>query len=120
MHVKSVLASALLAAGPVMVAAHQNLHEFLVNGVSVGYDNCMRRPPSNDPVTDVMSTDIRCNVNGITTARTNPTPGVCAANAGDEITVIWDTSSHPGPIHHLLYGPVSDALTADGCGWIWS
>lgn len=87
----------------------------------------MRRPPSNNPVTDVQSTDIRCNVNGLSASGTNPVPEVCAVNAGDEITVcfqrpcpyisnsevnydiqvIWDTSSHPGPIQHFLYGMYS-------------
>lgn len=47
----------------------------------------MRRPPSNNPVTDVKSNDIRCNVNGLSAGGTNPVPGVCAVNAGDEITV---------------------------------
>ena len=68
----------------------------------------------------MLTTEIyRCNVNGLTAAGTNPIPGVCDAKAGDEITVVWDTSSHPGPIQHFLYGPVSSALTADGSGAKW-
>lgn len=61
--------------------------QFWVNGVTVGYEKCMRRPPSNNPVIDVKSNDIRCNVNGLSAGGTNPVPGVCAVKAGDEITV---------------------------------
>ena len=41
---------------------------------------------------------------------------VCSANAGDIIEVQWDSSTHPGPITHFLYGPVSDATMATGVG----
>lgn len=114
-----VAVTAVLSGVTEFAAAHQNLHEFWINGVTVGYEKCMRRPPSNNPVTDINSNDIRCNVNGGLATGTNPVPGVCAAKAGDEITVIWDTSSHPGPLQHFLYGPVDNALTADGSGAKW-
>lgn len=40
-------------------------------------------------------------------------------NAGDTIEVQWDSSTHPGPITHFLYGPVSDATQATGIGkWV--
>jgi len=73
----------------------------------------IRMPPSNSPVTDVTSDDITCNVNG------NKVPSgvnTTAANAGDNITVQWDSSSHPGPIQHYLFGPVDDASEAAGVG----
>lgn len=28
----------------------------------------------------------------------------------------WDSSSHPGPIQHYLFGPVADAAAATGVG----
>ena len=105
----------------------------------MGYEACLRRPPSNNPVTDVTSTDIRlvrvravlpislsvslrsrCNVNGLSASGTNPPPGVCNVNAGDQLTVRWDVSTHPSPIQHFLYGPVANASTADGSGTKWA
>ena len=59
------------------------------------------------------SNDITCNVNG------NIVPSgvsTCKANAGDTIEVQWDSSTHPGPITHFLYGPVSNASQATGIG----
>ncbi|KAF3939466.1 Endoglucanase-4 [Dactylella cylindrospora] len=94
------------------VLAHQNLHQFWVNGVTPGYEVGIRMPPSNNPVTDVNSNDIACNVNGSNGANV----AVIAAAAGDTIEVLWDTSTHPGPIVHSLFGPVSDAKSATGVG----
>lgn len=114
---KMLKLSLLLAVFVTLASAHQNFHQLWVNGVSTGYEKCIRMPPSNNPVTAVTSNDITCNVNG------NSTPfssvDVCTAKAGDEITVLWDSSSHPGPITHFLYGPVTDAKTATGVGsWV--
>ncbi|KAH9211796.1 glycosyl hydrolase family 61-domain-containing protein, partial [Leptodontidium sp. 2 PMI_412] len=98
------------------VSAHQNFHQFWVNDVSPGYQVSIRMPPSNSPVTDLTSNDLACNVNG------NVVPSgvtTTAANEGDTIKVQWDSSSHPGPITHFLYGPVNDATMATGVGsWI--
>ncbi|KAK2610300.1 hypothetical protein N8I77_003746 [Diaporthe amygdali] len=107
-----VLVSTLAA----VATAHQNLHQFWVNDVSPGYEIGIRRAPSNNPVTDVTSNDITCNVNG-----NNVPSGVTtvAAKAGDTIKVQWDSSTHPGPITHMLFGPVSDASQATGVGsWV--
>ncbi|KAI0014514.1 glycoside hydrolase [Xylariomycetidae sp. FL0641] len=97
------------------VAAHQNFHQFWVNDETPGFEVGIRMPPSNNPVTDVTSNDIVCNVGG-----TDGT-GVetVAAAAGDSITVQWDQSSHPGPITHMLYGPVDSAAAATGVGAGW-
>ncbi|KAJ8065854.1 hypothetical protein OCU04_004958 [Sclerotinia nivalis] len=106
---KSIIAASLLTA----VTAHQNFHQFWVNGVSPGYQVSIRMPPSNSPVLDLSSDNITCNVNG-----NNVPSGVntTAANEGDAITVQWDSSSHPGPIQHYLFGPVDDASMATGIG----
>ncbi|KAF7853062.1 hypothetical protein EAF04_010801 [Stromatinia cepivora] len=106
---KSIIAASLLTA----VTAHQNFHQFWVNGVSPGYQVSIRMPPSNSPVLDVTSDNITCNVNG------NKVPSgvnTTAANEGDAITVQWDSSGHPGPIQHYLFGPVDDASMATGIG----
>lgn len=107
-----VLASTLAA----VATAHQNLHQFWVNDVSPGYEIGIRKAPSNNPVTDVTSNDITCNVNGNTVPSGVTT---IAAKAGDTIKVQWDSSTHPGPITHMLFGPVSDAAQATGVGsWV--
>ncbi|KAF3909846.1 Endoglucanase-4 [Orbilia brochopaga] len=106
---KIAIPSLLLVA---QALAHQNLHQFWVNGVTPGYQVGIRMPPSNNPVTDVTSTDIVCNVNGLSGANVD----VIAANAGDTIQVQWDVSTHPGPIVHSLFGPVSSAKSATGVG----
>ncbi|KAH6679160.1 putative endo-beta-1,4-glucanase D [Halenospora varia] len=98
------------------VTAHQNFHQFWVNDVSPGYQVAIRMPPSNSPVTDVTSNDITCNVNGNVVPTT---VGTATANEGDTIKVQWDSSSHPGPITHMLFGPVDNASTATGIGsWV--
>lgn len=112
MFFQSTFAASLLA----VATAHQNFHQFWVNGATPGYQVGIRMPPSNNPVTDVTSNDITCNVNG------NVVPsGVSTfdANEGDEIMVQWDSSTHPGPITHFLFGPVDNASLATGVGsWV--
>jgi len=108
---KTAIAATLLSA--VHVSAHQNFIQFWVNDETPGYETAIRMPPSNSPVTNITSNDITCNVNG------NDVPsGVStfAANEGDEITVQWTSSNHPGPITHFLYGPVDNASLATGIG----
>ncbi|GAW25134.1 putative carbohydrate-binding module family 1 protein [Rosellinia necatrix] len=106
------LVSAALVAG---VSAHQNFHQFWVNGVSPGYEVGIRMPPSNSPVTDVTSNDMACNVGGSSGAGVS----TVAAKAGDTIKVQWDSSTHQGPITHMLYGPVGSAASASGVGAGW-
>ncbi|KKY36566.1 putative endoglucanase ii [Diaporthe ampelina] len=107
---------ALVSTLAAVATAHQNLHQFWVNDVSPGYEVGIRKAPSNNPVTDVTSNDITCNVNG-----NNVPSGVTtvAARPGDTIKVQWDSSTHPGPITHMLFGPVADASQATGVGsWV--
>ncbi|KAI0396272.1 glycoside hydrolase [Xylariaceae sp. FL0594] len=109
---KSVLSAALVAG----VSAHQNFHQFWVNDMSPGYHVGIRMPPSNSPVTDVTSNDIICNVGGTSSGASVKT---VAVKAGDTIKVQWDSSTHPGPITHMLYGPVDSAAKATGIGAGW-
>ncbi|KAI4680212.1 uncharacterized protein J4E88_006104 [Alternaria novae-zelandiae] len=112
MFTKAVFTSALLSA----VSAHQNLHQLWVNDVTPGYQVGIRMPPSNSPVTDVTSDDIVCNVGG---SKVPSGVETVAAAEGDTIKVQWDQSGHPGPITHMLYGPVDDAAQATGIGAGW-
>ncbi|KAG6811930.1 hypothetical protein H0H92_005159 [Tricholoma furcatifolium] len=59
---KSVL-SVLVAAA--LANAHFTMQYIWDNGVDEGHNNYIRVPPSNYPVTDVTSTDLTCNVNGL-------------------------------------------------------
>ncbi|KAF2796059.1 carbohydrate-binding module family 1 protein [Melanomma pulvis-pyrius CBS 109.77] len=109
---QSLVALSFIAAA----SAHQNLHQVWVNDVSPGYQVGLRMPPSNSPVTDVTSNDMACNVGGSTVPSGVET---IAASEGDSITVGWDTSGHPGPITHFLFGPVDDAAQESGIGAGW-
>ncbi|KAJ4292422.1 hypothetical protein N0V90_009084 [Kalmusia sp. IMI 367209] len=109
---KTLFASSLVAA----VSAHQNFHQFWVNGETPGYQVGIRMPPSNSPVTDVTSNDIACNVDG---SKVPSGVETVAANEGDTIKVQWDQSGHPGPITHMLFGPVDDASQETGVGAGW-
>ena len=73
-------------------------------------------PPSNSPVTDVTSNDIACNVGG---SKVPSGVDTIPAKEGDTIKVQWDQSGHPGPITHMLFGPVDDASQATGVGAGW-
>ena len=42
--------ASLFAAAAAVVSAHQNFHQFWVNGESPGLDVAIRMPPSNSPV----------------------------------------------------------------------
>ncbi|KAG8983233.1 hypothetical protein FRB90_006212 [Tulasnella sp. 427] len=94
------------------------------NGQYVG----IRHPPSNNPVTDVTSTDIRCNVNGLSGS------GISILNvaAGTKITMEWHqhdqrtgedaiSGGHQGPI--IVYAAKvpsgKTAATWDGSGSVW-
>ncbi|KAF2122409.1 glycoside hydrolase family 61 protein [Lophiotrema nucula] len=96
-----------------LASAHQNFHQFWVNGETPGYQVSIRMLLSNSPVTDVTSNDIACNVNGDVVPSGVDT---VAASEGDTIKVQWDQSTHPGPITHMLFGPVDDAAQATGIG----
>lgn len=108
---KALLTTALISA----VSAHQNWHQLWINDETPGYQVGIRMPPSNSPVTDVTSNDIACNVVSTTAAVVE----TVEASEGDSIKVQWDSSTHPGPITHMLFGPVDDASTATGVGAGW-
>ncbi|KAI8939571.1 hypothetical protein NX059_003335 [Plenodomus lindquistii] len=110
----SILALAL--AGAQFVAAHTTVYNILVNGKDQGVGNqaggYIDSPPNNNPVTDVTSKDMTCNVAGTKAAKS------VTVAAGDEITFQWHhdnnspgddiiASSHKGPI--LVYASKAGA-----------
>ncbi|KAI0865349.1 fungal cellulose binding domain-containing protein [Xylaria cubensis] len=111
------LVSATLA---FQASGHSIFQNLWVDGVDYG-SQCVRMPANNNPVTNVNSNDIRCNVGG-----TKGVSGKCAVKAGSTVTV--EMHAQPGDrkcgqeaIGGAHYGPVNvylsqvpDATTADG------
>ncbi|KAL3425869.1 glycoside hydrolase family 61 protein [Phlyctema vagabunda] len=119
---KSFLICSGLLATATSVLGHATFQELWVNGVDqVG--TCVRTPPSNNPVSSVTSTDIRCNVGG-----TTGVAGLCTVPAGSTVTVEMhqqpgDRSCANEAIGGAHYGPVivymskvADAKTDAGAG----
>jgi len=121
---KSIFIATLAAVVVQEVASHATFQELWINGVDYG-GQCVRLPPNNNPVTNVQSTDIRCNVNGL-----SGVSGKCSVKAGDTVTVEMhqqpgDRScanqaiggDHWGPVS-VYMTKVSDSSSADGStGW---
>ncbi|KAM3157204.1 putative endo-beta-1,4-glucanase D [Botrytis cinerea] len=104
------------------VRSHATFQELWINSVDqVG--SCVRLPPTNSPITDLTSTDLRCNVGG-----TVGVSGVCSVAAGGNVTVEMhqqpgDRSCANEAIGGAHYGPVilymskvSNAATDTGSG----
>lgn len=85
-----------------MATAHTTVFNIHVNGKDQGLGNSaagyIRSPPNNNPVTDVNSKDMTCNVNGGTAAAK-----YVNVAGGDQITFEW---------HHNT-NDASDDIIAD-------
>ena len=71
----------LTAAAAANVTAHATFQQLWVDGVDF-QSQCIRMPPSNTPVTNVGSADIRCNAGG-----TRGVSGKCPVKAGSTVTI---------------------------------
>jgi hypothetical protein len=78
MKLASTILASLLAA--TSVAAHATFQEFWVGSTDYA-DQCLRKVPSNSPVTSVSSSDVACN------AGAGTSPGLCPVVAGSQVTV---------------------------------
>ncbi|KAL4931758.1 glycosyl hydrolase family 61-domain-containing protein [Aspergillus undulatus] len=122
---KTGLGLLALAAGAQLAAAHATVMAVWINdedqGLGNGDDGYIRSPPNNNPVQDVTSTDMTCNVNGKTAAAKT-----LEVAAGDKITFEWHhngrsdsddiiASSHKGPV--MVYMAPTEKGTA-GNGWV--
>ncbi|KAG9014637.1 hypothetical protein FRB94_011815 [Tulasnella sp. JGI-2019a] len=105
-------------------SAHATFQDFWINGVDQGAC-CVRLPISNNPVTDVTSDDIACNV------QATATNGLCTVPAGTAVTVEMHQQpgdrtcaneaiggDHFGPMQVYL-AKVDDATTAVGSSQSW-
>ncbi|GJJ06953.1 hypothetical protein Clacol_001150 [Clathrus columnatus] len=97
------------------------------NGVDQGLNTDIRVPPNNNPVTDVTSTDLTCNVNG----RSGTGVSIGTVNAGDTITLEWHqhaqrtgedaiSAGHKGPVQVYMAKAPTTASAFDGSGTVWT
>ncbi|CAI0646020.1 unnamed protein product [Colletotrichum noveboracense] len=99
----------LLAIAAQQAASHATFQALWVDGVDYG-GQCARLPLSNSPVTDVSSTDVRCNANS------GPVAKKCVVKAGSSVTVEMhqqpnDRSCTSEAIGGAHYGPVMAYMT---------
>ncbi|CAE6425933.1 unnamed protein product [Rhizoctonia solani] len=114
----SALAAILASASSVY--AHATVRAVFINGVDQGNGEnvYIRSPPNNNPVKDLASSDVACNVKNVAVPKT------LEISAGDVITFEWShdsrnddiiASSHKGPA--LVYvAPTS----SNGEGAVWN
>ncbi|KAL1900765.1 hypothetical protein Cpir12675_000779 [Ceratocystis pirilliformis] len=117
---KSSILSAISMASA--VSAHTTLFTAWVNDVDQGEGRnvYIRSPPNNNPVKDLTSPDLVCNVNG-----GKAVPEFVSAAAGDKITFEWYhdnraddiiAASHKGPL--ITY--IAEYTETNGASGIWS
>ncbi|KAI1179880.1 fungal cellulose binding domain-containing protein [Nemania sp. FL0916] len=117
---KSTTYALVSAALAFQASAHSIFQDLWVDGTDFG-TQCVRMPPSNSPVTNVGSNDIRCNVGG-----SKGVGAKCPVKAGSTVTVEMHAQpgdrscgseaiggAHYGPVNVYL-SKVTDASTADG------
>ncbi|KAL7269268.1 hypothetical protein RUND412_008075 [Rhizina undulata] len=112
------LALVLGAALVDQAAAHYRFYEFIANGVTnAEYEYIRINTNTNSPVTDVTSTDLRCNVGGLDSAATTDTLTVAAGSTvgfHSDIAVF-----HPGAFNIYMAKAPSTAAAYDGSGTTW-
>ncbi|TDL29953.1 glycoside hydrolase [Rickenella mellea] len=97
------------------------------NGVDQGLNNFIRVTPTNNPVVDVTSTDLTCNVNG----RSGAGVSTLSIAAGTTITFEWHqhanrtgepplAGGHVGPVLVYIAKAPTTAATFDGSGTVWT
>ncbi|KAI0751589.1 glycosyl hydrolase family 61-domain-containing protein [Daedaleopsis nitida] len=117
----------VLAAAAIGANAHFTM-QYIWNGATdEGQNNFIRVPPSNNPVTDVTSTDLTCNVNGLSGANVE----TLTIPAGANITFEWHqhaqrtgedaiSGGHKGPVQVFIAKAPSTAASFDGQGAVWT
>jgi len=107
--------------------AHFTLQYIWVNGVDQGQNVDLRVPPNNNPVTDVTSTDLTCNVNGLSGSSVS----TATIPAGANITFEWHqhaqrtgedaiSGGHKGPVQVYIAKAPSTAASFNGQGAVWT
>ena len=89
---KSLLLAAIVAVLVAEVSAHTRVWSVWVNGSDqgAGAGRYIRQPPTNNPVKNLTSSDIRCNTNGY-----SPVGTYVSVPAGGTVTTEWCTQALP-------------------------
>jgi len=102
----------ILVAAAISLASTASAHHVITNIIvgSHGYElgRCMRMPKNTDPLTDINSKDMACNING-----DKGVARMCEATAGDSVTMqwrAWPDASQPGSVDKSHQGPCSAYL----------
>ncbi|KAF9266146.1 hypothetical protein L218DRAFT_97789 [Marasmius fiardii PR-910] len=107
--------------------AHFTMQYMWVNGVDEGHNVALRIPPNNNPVTDVTSTDLTCNVNGLSGSGVQ----TIEVPSGANITLEWHqhdqrtgedaiSGGHKGPVQVYIAKAPSTAASFNGQGSVWT
>ncbi|KAF2661682.1 lytic polysaccharide monooxygenase [Lophiostoma macrostomum CBS 122681] len=107
-------ATFLLAAIAEVAQGHYIFQYLTANGVKgAKYQNVRTNSNYNSPVTDLKSTDLRCNVGASANGGNTTTVSV---TAGSSVTFTADTAVyHQGPVSFYM-SKVADATASDGSG----
>ena len=75
--------------------AHAYIQWFWPDNTKAGStQSCVRMPPNNNPIENVNSADLACNINGNV-----PAASVCSVTAGSTVKIEWHhTSKHQTPL----------------------
>ncbi|KAF9527995.1 glycoside hydrolase [Crepidotus variabilis] len=113
------------------LAAYANAHftmQYIWNGATdQGINNYIRIAPNNNPVTDVTSKDLTCNVGGTSGSSVK----TLAIPAGTNVTFEWHqhaqrtgedpiSGGHKGPVQVYIAKAPSTAAAFDGQGAVWT
>ena len=95
--------------------AHYRFHQLIVNGtVTPEYYYVRQNTNYNSPVTDVTSTDLRCNAGGLASG---PATNVATVVAGSTVGFTVDTPIyHPGPLAVYMSKATGPVQSYDGSG----
>ncbi|KAH9912624.1 glycoside hydrolase [Epithele typhae] len=118
---------ASLATVAISAHAHFTMQYVWDDGVDEGLNSYIRIPPNNNPVTDVTSTDLTCNVNGLSGSSVE----TLTIPAGSSITFEWHqhdqrtgedaiSGGHKGPVQVYVAKAPTTAAEFDGQGSVWT
>ena len=102
---KFLALTAIVATLIAKASAHSRVWSVWINGADqgAGAGRYVRQPPTNDPVKDLTSSNLRCNVNG-----NNAVGTYVSVAAGNTVTTEWCTQVLPSADQRISYVHVLD------------